>query len=1143
MAVRLSQPISSIQAEYDVVVVGSGYGGAIAASRLARAGRKVCLLERGREWLPGDFPKTLDEAAPEAQIRQRGECLGRRDGLYEFIVGGDIDVFKGCGLGGTSLVNANVSLRPEPRVFEQPEWPRPLRQHPNEPLDALLTEGFQRAEQMLGAKPYPRNAPLKLRALERCAENVGGRFYRPPINVTFEAALPNAFGVDQPACTDCGDCVTGCNYGAKNTVAMNYLPDAVRHGASIFCQVDVRRVARVSGKWNVYFDIPDAHRERFGPSNEPFVRAEVVVLAGGSLGSTEILLRSREAGLSLSPQLGRKFTGNGDVLGFAYNDDIPVNAVGAGARDPAAHEPVGPCITGIIDKRALDDFKQGLVVEEGVLPGALAELYPSLFRTVADTLGQDTDGGILDELREAGRELLSAGSAYRGAMRNTQTFLVMTHDRGDGELSLVNDDIAVTWAGIGSQPVFQHVNDTLLRATAANGGTLVPNPSWSAWLGKKLITVHPLGGCAMGEDAASGVVDERGRVFRGASGREVHDGLYVADGAILPRSAGVNPLLTISALAERICALMAKDRGWQIDYDSPGKPLPAIRDEPVGVRFTERMAGYFSSQVLDDYRRGYDHGRGHDQMFSFLLTIETTDVRAMLENPQHRAQAVGSVTAPALGDGVLSVIEGDFRLFTKTEEAGTRQMSYRLVLRNAAGRHYFLDGFKAIRDDRGADLWSDTTTLYITLYDGQDANAPILGRGILKISALDFARQLTTMQGTGGAGAADRLQGLYAFGNFFAGTLFQTYAGVRVAPRFFDPTASPRRRRALRVPVPLTVPVTTADGVSIRLTRFPGGTRGPVLLSHGLGVSSAIFTLDTIDTNLVEYLCGHGFDVWALDYRMSIELPTAKQRANGDVVAKYDYPAAVARVLELSGQSSLDVLAHCFGSTTCCMAMLAGLTGVRSLVLSNTALHVQTPTATRLKSGLHVPGVLDRLGFDTLDAEAATDDPWWERAFDLALQVWPQDEEERCDSATCHRISFLYGLLYEHDQLNAATHATLHETFGVANIDAFKHLARLVRAQRLVDASGRDSYMPHLARLAVPATILHGAENQCFLPESTERTYVLLREHNDPSLYRRHVIQNYGHIDCIMGKRADQDVFPYVLEHLERVEALRAHGG
>src|SRR5690606_27888888 len=124
------------------------------------------------------------------------------------------------------------------------------------------------------------------------------------------------------------------------------------------------------------------HRERFGPSNEPFVRAEVVVLAGGSLGSTEILLRSREAGLSLSPQLGRKFTGNGDVLGFAYNDDIPVNAVGAGARDPAAHEPVGPCITGIIDKRALDDFKQGLVVEEGVLPGALAELYPSLFRTV-----------------------------------------------------------------------------------------------------------------------------------------------------------------------------------------------------------------------------------------------------------------------------------------------------------------------------------------------------------------------------------------------------------------------------------------------------------------------------------------------------------------------------------------------------------------------------------------------------------------------------------------------------------------------------------------------------------------------------------------------------------------------------------------
>ncbi|HEU5076749.1 MAG TPA: GMC oxidoreductase, partial [Polyangiaceae bacterium] len=982
-----------------------------------------------------------------------------------------------------------------------------------------------------------RAAPLKLLALERSSENVGGTFYRPPINVTFDAALPNAFGVDQPACTDCGDCVTGCNYGAKNTVAMNYLPDAVRHGASIFCQVDVKRVARVAGKWNVYFDIPDAHRARFGPLSEPFVRADIVVLAGGSLGSTEILLRSRQAGLTLSSLVGRKFTGNGDVLAFAYNDDIRVNAVGAGVRAPAAHEPVGPCITGIIDQRAGSDFMQGLVVEDGVLPGPLAELYPSLFRTAADTLGFDTDGGIFDELRETGRELLSVGSAYRGAMHNTQTFLVMTHDSAKGTLDLVNDDISISWPGVGAEPAFQRVNDTLLRATSANGGTFLPNPSWSALLGNKLVTVHPLGGCPMGDHAEHGVVDERGRVFAGTSGESVHDGLYVADGALIPRSAGVNPLLTISALAERICALLAEDRGWKIDYRSPGRPLPAIRNEPVGVRFTERMAGYFSSNANADYQRGYAEGQERDGAFEFLLTIEATDVRAMLENPEHRALAVGSVTAPALGVGALSVVQGDFRLFTSAEEIGTRQMSYRLVLRNTAGRHYFLDGFKVIRDDPGADLWSDTTTLYITLHDGQNASAPVLGKGILKISALDFARQLTTMQGTGGADAADRLQGLYMFGNFFAGTLFQTYSGVMVGARVFDPTALPRRRRTLRVPTPLTVPVKTADGAPIRLTRFQGGQRGPVLLSPGLGVSSRIFTLDTVDTNLVEYLCGYGFDVWTLDYRMSIELPTAGQRANGDVVARYDYPAAVARVLELSGRASLDVVAHCFGSTTFCMAMLAGLSGVRSATLSQVALHVLAPPGTRLKSGLHVPGILDRLGFDDLDAEARPSDPWWERAFDLALDLWPEEQEERCDSATCHRISFLYGQLYEHDQLNASTHATLHETFGVANIEAFKHLARLVRKQHLVDAEGNEIYLPHVARMAVPITLLHGAENQCFLPESTERTLALLQRQNDPTLYRRHVIPNYGHIDCIMGQRADRDVFPHVLDHLERVEA------
>ena len=166
------------------------------------------------------------------------------------------------------------------------------------------------------------------------------------------------------------------------------------------------------------------------------------------------------------------------------------------------------------------------------------------------------------------------------------------------------------WKGVGSQPIFARVSGLLERATAGLGGTYVRNPIWTKLFGHDLVTVHPLGGCPMGEDAASGVVDHKGRVFAGTAGEEVHDGLYVMDGSIIPRSLGVNPLFTISAVAERACALMAQDRGWTLPYDLPSRPpqppRPAAR---TGVRFTETMRGFFSTAVTDDFERADEQGR------------------------------------------------------------------------------------------------------------------------------------------------------------------------------------------------------------------------------------------------------------------------------------------------------------------------------------------------------------------------------------------------------------------------------------------------------------------------------------------------------------------------------------------------------
>lgn len=1128
---RLSSPIENIKNHYTVVVVGSGYGGGVSASRLARAGRQVCVLERGKEFQPGEYPDTEMESLAEMQTDLPKGHIGSRTGLYDFRVNDDINVFVGCGLGGTSLVNANVSLPADPRVFKDHRWPQALREH----VDTVLANGYRRAEEMLRPTPYPTDFPPlpKLNALEKSAAYMDEPFYRPPINVTFEDGV-NHVGVEQHACALCGDCVSGCNYGAKNTILMNYLPDAKNHGAEIYTQVSVRRVERKDDRWLVHYQLLESGREKFDAPTM-FVSADIVILAAGTLGTTEILLRSKAAGLPLSDRLGKNFTGNGDVLAFAYNNDEEIDGVGFGQRPPDEEYKVGPCITGIIDMRNREELDQGMVIEEGSIPSALSSILATTFAATAKLVGKDTDSGVADFIKERAREMYSLiRGAYHGAVRNTQTFLAMAHDDGQGEMYLEDDRLRIRWPGVGEQEVFERVNEQMEQATRALGGTFVKNPTWSELLGHHLVTVHPLGGCIMAEDALHGVVNHKGQVFSGTQGTGAHDGLYACDGSIVPRSLGVNPLLTITALAERCCVLLAQDRGWQINFALPSHPPAPPEPLQLGVQFTETMKGYFSTTVTEDFEVAAEQGKRNDSKFEFTLTIISDDLDRMLTDPDHKARMIGSVNAPALSAAPLVVTEGVFNLFTEDpEQIGTRQMKYRMKMTSEEGRAYCFDGFKVIRDDPGSDLWSDTTTLYITVYDGDSGDSPVFGKGILKIAPEDFMRQMTTVQVTNADNLTERLKAIARFGSFFGGALFETYGGVFAKPNVFDPDAPPRKKRPLRVGVPQVHFFNTSDDVQLRLTRYEGGSNGPVILSHGLGVSSLIFSLDTIETNLLEYLHAHGYDVWLLDYRASIELPAAEGLFTADDIATKDYPAAVEKVRELTGVDTVQMVAHCFGSTTFFMAMLAGLQGVRSAVCSQIATHMKLPPLSRVKTGLHLPELLDAMGVESLSAYVDTHRDWLERLYDGVLNLYPIDAEERCNSPTCHRITFMYAPLYEHDQLNPATHDTLHETFGIANIHAFEHLALMARAGHLVSFDGTESYMPHLERLAIPITFIHGAENACFLPESTEITYNHLREKNGKHLYSRHVISNYGHIDCIFGKNAVKDVYPLILNHLE----------
>ena len=565
----LSNPPDQLKSRYEIVVVGSGYGGGIAASRLARAGRQVCLLERGKEFAAGGFPNTMRHFIEETQWDLPARHIGSDTGLYDLRLNDDINVFLGCGLGGTSLINAGVSLRVESSVLDDERWPAAIRKELNtgrgEREFGLLEDYYRCAEDMLKPAPYPESRPMppKMAALQTAAATLKLPFYRVPVNVNFEPLKDglNHVGARQNPCIACGDCGSGCNYDAKSTIVMNYLPDARNHGAEIYTRVSVRFVERQGDEWVVHCRQMAADS---AGGAEMVVRAGTVILAAGTLGSTEILLRSRERGLPVSDALGTRFSGNGDLVGWTYNSNRVVNGIGFGSKSPEGRLPVGVWASGIIDARKT----HGFVIIEGAFPGAMARALPFLFAT-GDIGGVHTQPGFLNKVKEKLRILTSLFFPYTGATMNTQTYLVVNHDDSGGRMHLADDRLRVSWPNIGDAQVFKDSRERLRQATQALSGTFITTLKWQDKNEQVLLTGHPTGGCAMADQAETGVVNDRGQVFKGAAGAQLHEGLYVMDGAVIPRSIGVNPLLTISALAERSCRLLAADNGWTIDYSLP----------------------------------------------------------------------------------------------------------------------------------------------------------------------------------------------------------------------------------------------------------------------------------------------------------------------------------------------------------------------------------------------------------------------------------------------------------------------------------------------------------------------------------------------------------------------------------------------
>jgi cholesterol oxidase len=330
--------------------------------------------------------------------------------------------------------------------------------------------------------------------------------------------------------------------------------------------VRVKHVEKAKGgSWRVVVErVASAAKD--APA-ELTIEAPMVVLAAGTLGSTEILLRSREKGLAVSDRLGRGFSANGDIIAFGYGARLPVNAVGVGHPSKIPGAEVGAAVSGQIDIEDYDELANEMHIQEGALPSALAPVLPVMFVPNGRLLGA-----------------LSAlvNGVYKGPLASLQTFFAVSHDSASGRFRLEDGRLSLSWPGAKDEPVYHRLDSALSALAGKAGGSYVKNPLAGSVMGHQPATAHPLGGAGMGRECANGVVDHKGRVFdAGAGSTDVHDGLYVLDGSVIPRSLGVNPLLTITALAERAMIHMSRDKGFAFDDVPRWSGCPMTPDSPV----------------------------------------------------------------------------------------------------------------------------------------------------------------------------------------------------------------------------------------------------------------------------------------------------------------------------------------------------------------------------------------------------------------------------------------------------------------------------------------------------------------------------------------------------------------------------------
>lgn len=521
---------------YDFLIVGSGFGGSVCAMRLSQKGYRVAVLESGKRWTAGEFPKTNWNARRYFWIP-----LLRCFGIQRITLLKGVMVLHGTGVGGGSLVYANTLMKPPSKVLRDPAWP------PGADWEKELDPYYELARRMLGVTTNPALEEGE-QVLRRVGERMGvaATYHATEVGVFFgnpgEPVADPYFsgkGPERSGCILCGGCMTGCRHGAKNSLDMNYLYFAEKWGALVFPETSATRIVPAGDG----FAIETVRSTSWFHGAGKTFRAHRVILSAGVLGTVELLLRNRDEYRTLpnvSQALGEQVRTNGESL--------------LGATSFEAHR----------------DLSRGIAIGAAIHPDENTKIESVRYaagsgamRLLGVPLTED-GSRVTRPVKMLGRIFRRFGRYVRLMMvrdwaRSSLILLVMqTLDRqmrfrlGRSILSgfRVSLQGAPTDKPIPSyMPVAQEANRILAEEIHGEPQNVI-----SEVLLATPATAHILGGCRMGESDRDGVIDRQHEVFG-------HPGLYVCDGSVIPVNLGVNPSLSITALAERFCAFFPAKKG------------------------------------------------------------------------------------------------------------------------------------------------------------------------------------------------------------------------------------------------------------------------------------------------------------------------------------------------------------------------------------------------------------------------------------------------------------------------------------------------------------------------------------------------------------------------------------------------------